>query len=157
MKQSNKKSPVFFYIAIFLLICLVLANSSLTKNLYARFRTGDSVQDSARVAKFDIREDFSGLSMHLNVSVRPGKPYTYTFHVENHSEVEVEYEVSVMRITANLPLVFEVTSEDGTPQIGIGQTETITLTVKWEEANTSPEFAGMVDLIRLDLTVAQTD
>ena len=157
MKQSNRKAPVFFYIALILLLLLFLANSSLAKNMYARYLSGDSVQDSARVAKFEIHETFAQSSMHLNVSVKPDHPYVYTFQVENRSEVAVEYEVNVIRITSNLPLVFETTSNGGDTVIGIGETETITLTVRWEPGNTSPEYAGMVDLVRLDLFVSQTD
>ena len=82
-----------------------------------------------------------------------------TVQIKNNSEVTLEYFYSIVNQTNNLPLTFDMTSADGDTMIGIGQTETVFITVGWQEGDEflSPDYAGKTDILRFDFTVAQKD
>ena len=159
IKKSNTPTPIFLYVALGLL-CLLSITLYLTAGIYARYISATPDDgESARVAKFSIDSDLDGFSYHVGVTVRPGQPETLILQIENNSEVSVEYFYSIVNQSNNLPLTFELVSADGDSTIGIGKTETIIITVGWQagDAFLSPDYAGKVDLIRFDFTVAQID
>lgn len=159
MKKSNTPAPIFLYVALGLL-CLLSITLYLTAGIYARYISGspDDGED-ARVAKFSVDSSLDGFSYNASVTVRPGQPQTLTIQIKNNSEVALEYFYEIVNQSNNLPLTFDMTSADGDTTIGIGQTETVIITVGWQEGDKflSPDYAGKTDLLRFDFTVAQKD
>ena len=159
MKKSNTPTPIFLYVALGLL-CLLSITLYLTAGIYARYISGSPAGgENARVAKFSIDSSLDGFSYNAGVTVRPGQPHIIEIEIQNNSEVSLEYFWSFTNQSNNLPLTFSVSSADGDTSIGVGQTETVFITVGWQEGDAflSPDYAGKTDLIRFDFTVAQKD
>ena len=57
--MRSRKSNRFLHIAL-LLLCAVLITAHMTSGLYAKYRSGFSSFDGARVARFDVTSDFVG-------------------------------------------------------------------------------------------------
>lgn len=97
MKNKNKVNIPLFLAGI--LICLTLISSSLTSNLIAKYSTTATGSDSARVAKFDVIT--SANNQPDKIKLVPGDSAftgTYTFTIENNSEVVVKNSVIVMGV-----------------------------------------------------------
>lgn len=160
------------------LLCLALVSTYFVSDLFARYTTSDQSSDSARVAKFSI-ESSEILSQFIGVSLAPGGTDERTFTVENNSEVDVEYTVTVDNVTKNLPLKLSletVAPSSSTVQID-GTTATahqnpgshedtyklrITWpkdTAKYEESDAARDIAlmGMVDHIAVVVKAVQID
>jgi hypothetical protein len=97
MKQSNKRTPIVFYVALVLLCCL-LFSTHLTSGLYARYTTTATASDSARVAKFSVTNRSAGsvpVSVRLSFFDPAAISDTVSVEVESASEVTLRYDVIV--------------------------------------------------------------
>lgn len=148
--MKNKKIDLLFIAEILLMLVILSVNSM--SNLYARYITGDSSTDSARVAKFDVSDSFFA-EQDLPLSIKPGETKELIIEVNNNSEVAVLVTVDIINVTGNLPLIFSSTTKEIAPKT----TDTVTFTVSWNSGESSPEFAEMVDVIKLSLTAKQID
>ena len=138
------------FICILALLCLAVPVT------LSRFLDGDADGDNAQVAYFEILQ--SGT---LTKTITPvfGSVWTYTYDItlENNSEVDVTYTVSVVRSTENLPLSF--TWSDGTNTGTLkanGDTVTKTLTIAWDGAR-DVKFSGEMDPLNVTVTCEQLD
>lgn len=161
VKSLLSKDNIIKFIMLFLLIMVVLS-FSLVGNLLAKYSTGAENSETARVAKFKITE--SGIST-VSISsekFRPGFTFEQPVEITNESEVAVNY-ILAKTTTGNLPLQFELNGKDFSNST---YSETIepnskkksyVMKVIWPESENNPEYAGMVDSIKLMLTVNQVD
>jgi len=159
MKKQGRKAPFAFYLGVIVLI-FTLFTTSLTGGLYARYSSGDTDFDGARVARFEIDEDFSDISVYIPIALElqsdPAKPIflaTYSVDLVNHSEVAVHCVLKPENMTNNLPLEFSVIEVN----LDRGQMDTVSVSIAWKDGYTSESFAGKTDLVRLTLTVQQLD
>ena len=157
MKQLNQKVPAVFYAGL-VLICAVLITSHFTSGLYARYTTSASVGDSAVVAAFEIGDDLSSSSALIEVTAKPPAAEgetsrVQTVQISNSSDATVTYTVTAENLTGNLPI--EIDSFTGT--LAPNGTVTQEITIEWTNALKDPQYAGMVDLVRLTVSVEQTN
>lgn len=160
MKQSNKKTPLIFRLAV-ALFCMVLVSLHLMGGLYARYITTATGSDSARVAKFNVTEDLTvtqsdGTTVTdfvVDDVLKPGESVSYCFTVQNDSEVAVKFIVSGERLFNELPLTLETAEKEIAP----GASDTVTFTVLWNRSENSLSYSGKIDMIRLSATAEQID
>ena len=161
IKSLFCKDNIIRFIMLSLLIMVVLS-FSLVGNLLAKYSTGAGNSETARVAKFKITE--SGIST-VSISsekFRPGFTFEQPVEITNESEVAVNYVLS-KTTTGNLPLRFELNSEDFTSSTYSDTIEpnsekrAYVMKVIWPESENDLKYAGMVDSIKLMLTVNQVD
>lgn len=162
MEQKNKAPVNWILRAAGVLLCLVLASTYLVCGLFARYTTSASGSDSARVAKFEV-EGGSVSSAMITASLVPGNTHECSLQIRNKSEVAVEYEVTVENITNNLPLTYDVPGmgmENGSFVATLepnGASMTYKLKIQWPEDHASPDYAGMVDRLRVTVNATQID
>ena len=157
MKQLNQKVPAVFYAGLALL-CAALITSHFTSGLYARYTASASVGDSAVVAAFEIGEDLSSSSAMIEVTAKPpaavGETSTVqAVQISNSSDATVIYTVTSENLTGNLPI--EIESFTGT--LAPDGTVTQEIAIEWTDVLNDPQYAGMVDLIRLTVSVEQAN
>lgn len=157
MKKSNNHIPTVFYVGL-LLVCLTFFSVHMSSGLYARYVTQASGSDGARVASFDLAMtgDFEET---LTLTLDPGETRNYAFTFTNSGETTLAYRFEFENTTGNLPLVF--TSDQGTLQMGqeaTAATCSITWPTETETGNpTDPDYAGMVDVVKVRVIVEQVD
>lgn len=158
-KGTAKRPPLFVYLG-YILAATVLA-TGVTLSGYVSTTMGS---DQARVAKFEIEEP-GYQEVLVTADLIPGEQQSQVLEVQNKSEVAVEYTIAVKNTTGNLPLTFTVDS--------VGETSgefsytavlqpndskrSYTLQVIWPKEKNSPEYAGMVDLIKVTVSAIQKD
>ena len=91
------------------LLCLVLGSSYLVAGMLAKYTSGDSEDDSSRVAKFSFFVSDVGDShiVDLRGIEKPGDELTYSFSVNSNSEVSVSYDITLM-VNGSMPLTATV-------------------------------------------------
>lgn len=138
------------------LLCLTLLSVHLTSGMMARYSTTVSGSDSARVAKFELKETGS-FSQDLYLEYQPGMNKTYTIVLENHSEVTVDCTVTVKRLSDNMPLTvtFDTVNVQLDPNDTTGKTYTLTLT--WPSEDNDARYSYEVDAIRVTVDAVQVD
>lgn len=147
-----------------ILLCLVMLTTHLTSGLYARYTTSSAFEDSARVAVFEVSQKGTLMENGLQVSMAPSEDKDYTLIVNNKSEVDIRYYISLENKTKNLPLTFTVES---TPmntadtvfqgEVGLGEQATYNLKITWPAGENDLARMGMVDLVLVKLTAEQID
>ena len=162
MHRSEKRKNWIMRLAA-LLACLTLASASATGRLYARYSTGVSFSDGARVAAFCI-EETGQLTQTLTLDgMHPGDTREFTVAVTSRSEVAVSYTIAVQNVYQNLPLTFAMLDASGkeSKSAAIAPNEsdekTYTLRVTWPAEQNSPEAAGKTDLLVITLNALQVD
>ncbi len=121
LKDKMKNSgSVIMRIAV-ILLSLTLLSCGLITGRYARFTTGDSSGDSARVAKWVFVVENNGASsvFLLQDINKPGDSQTFSFVVKNNSgssvsEVSESYTLD-LSIDGGIPLTGTFTKNSGTP------------------------------------------
>lgn len=161
MKQSNKKTPVVFYLS-FVLLCAVLITTHMMSGLYARYTTRATSSDSARVAKFRVTDtltvtDSKGYEVHsftmIEDSLIPGESTTYAFAVQNDSEVAVRFSVRGEASINNLPLEMSPVTITLAPNTS----ENVQFVVSWPASKNDPAYGDMIELIEIFVTAEQID
>lgn len=140
------------------LLCLTLLSVHLTSGMMARYSTTVSGSDSARVAKFDLREAGT-FSQDLPLEYKPGMSESYTIVLENHSEVTVDCTVTVKQLSNNMPITVTITPTPGTVQLAPNDTtgKTYTLTLTWPAEYNDARYSYEVDAIRVIVDAVQVD
>ena len=153
-KVNQSVSPVFFAVAV--LLCLTLVSGCLTSGIYARYATRDTSRDSATVAAFKVSDiiERNGITLdwRTGTQMKPGDTVTYSFRVQNDSEVVIRYSVTADNsLTGNLPL--SITSPEGV--LDIGETKTLSCVISWPAEKNDPALCGMADLIEFHIRAVQ--
>lgn len=112
MRYSEKMEHWIMYTAA-VLLCLTLVSSSLMGNIYARFATQATGEDSARVAAFvfEVKDASTSQEQFIDLSgiQKPGDKQVCTFVVTNQdgqgnvSETTESYEIQ-LKINGSMPL-----------------------------------------------------
>lgn len=159
MSKSNKKTPIVFYVGI-VLACLTLISVYMTSGLYARYTTRATSSDSARVAKFrvtntltviDSKGDEVNRFTMIEDSLIPGESTTYTFAVQNDSEVAVRFSVRGEASINNLPLEMSPVAITLAPN----KSGSVTFVVSWPANEDDPAYGDMIELIEIFVTAEQ--
>jgi hypothetical protein len=149
--MKNKKID-FLSIAKILLILVILSIYPMS-NLYARYTTTDDSSDSAVVARFNVTESFE-TEQNFPISIKPGQVVERTIIVNNNSDVAIIVTVTMENVTGNLPLQFICEPVEIAPHT---DNVKVIIKFKWDSNDSSPEYAEMVDVIKLHLTAKQKD
>lgn len=139
------------------LLILVFLSTAMVTGRYARYISSATGEDSARVARFDVTQnsttDYEAFfsTKHL---MKPGESTTLNVEIVNNSEVAVELQFAVENVHDNLPLeyIYPVNK-----QLPPGDTGTIPLEIHWPVDDNSTAYCGMVDLLKISMTVVQVD
>lgn len=156
MQQQNRKPPVIFYVGL-VLLCAVLFTTHLTGGLYARYLTTSSGGDAAVVAKFEVGETLSSLPKTFDVAFDAAGDEKQSIQITNTGEVAVSYQIAIEKLTDNLPIA--IVGADGQEIAGTlsqNGSETVSFLIQWE-GEKDPAYAGMVDLVRITVTIEQVD
>ena len=174
MKQLNKKAPAIFYVGV-VLLCMVLVSTHFTSGLYARYTATSSVSDRAVVARFDINDNFTSSAALIDVAassatIDGGAQQVQTVQITNTTQTNVTYTVKAQNLTGNLPIeVFFGSPMQPTATLTgtLAPNETIDQNIQiqwtdvddfsWTDDQKDPRFAGRVDLIRLTVSLEQTN
>ncbi len=143
---------------VILLLCLAILTTYITGTLYARYVSGDSDQDAAQVAGFDIQTDLTAKTEEIVLeNIKPGYTKTVELNVTNNSEVSVSYEFKVDS-SGNLPLTYTFSS-GRMGQLLVGSTSSAhhTLTISWPETENDVSFVSEVDIVSISVTCTQID
>lgn len=166
--EENKDHSSILLRALTVLLCLTLVSFWMLGNMYARYTTQASGEDSARVAKFSIT-DTSDLQKNYAVTLIPGKTERIQIQITNNSEVAVQYTFAFL-VEGNLPLNIDLkekkTEGQADPVNGSGNnTWTIEKEAATNEENdyiaelslTKDEYqcAGGVAMLTLNIKVQQ--
>lgn len=170
MKPARRKRNIPMY-AAGVLLCLTLLTTHIVSWLYARYITVGSAVDAARTAAFYLEAEGT-LMQYVQSDIIPGTPQQKTLKIVNHSEVAMEYCLTVRRETSNLPLDVTLTGSEMiqelngtfsvTATLNPGeQTDVYTLTLQWEASETEPDpnlaYMGMLDYFTVTVDAAQVD
>lgn len=170
-KYEYKLNPVYLLAAV--LVILMAIAAVLMLNTYAKYITTADGTDSARVAKFEISDTGSMYETSFALEVDPIQPAAVNdaLTLTNNSEVDVKCCITVDS-TANLPLIFEWTDEDGNKSSvpadeaaeftleSNGDSSVYDLAVKWDTStddNKSFTYRRQVDSISLTVKFEQID
>ena len=92
-QKKISAGPLLLRIAL-VLLCMVAFSTSMLAGLYARYSTKADGEDSARVARFDVKAE--GLSGDVTVNASQADAAgTYQFTVKNDSEVAITYDLVI--------------------------------------------------------------
>lgn len=162
------------------LLCLTVISACATGGLYARYSTGVSFSDHARVALWGCSQSITLDSDRL--PKQPGDSCAYTISVSNQqtdkvSEVGQKYYIEVVT-AGNLPLtytmakdgvtvgtftetvqnkVWTVSGADMVFQAGVAGSSTYVMTVTWPAEQSSLAFANVPDYIQVNVCSEQMD
>lgn len=170
-KKRNISSLIMQTFAV--LLCLTLLSMWLLSNMYARYTTQASGEDSARVAIFDVTETGT-LTQDINdISIAPGGAAEYEVTVTNKSEVAIKYSITAVNKYNNLPLRFQMykktTSDSESKQKISGDSipandntaHTYILEISWptgtEAVEKSEDYSGKTDAFVITLKAEQID
>lgn len=109
MKYKRHNGDIFIKISLAILFLLTIT-LGINKDLYAKFVSKDSADDSARVAKFDIEYDDENFFKNFNMTYKQNgdnTSETRTLVITNASEVVVSTKITI-QTSGNLPLMFEL-------------------------------------------------
>ena len=144
--------------------------------MYAKYTSSAFGNSSvvAGVAKYSItvteliKVGGETIEWSTDVKMKPGDKTTYSFIIENDSEVVVDYYIQATNTTGSItPLLMgdgedeeNLSSDDTvtvTKRLGIGATETLNFVIKWPEGMNSTEYCGRTDLIIFEVVAIQAD
>lgn len=161
MGHTRQKGKYILYTVI-ILLCLVMTSLWLLSNMYARYTTGTTSEDGARVAKFNVTQGDSELKQQIELKMSPGEEKIYTIQVINHSEVAIAYKIEADTPYKNLPI--KVTMEENNSAITQGEisandttVHTYAVKISWPKSDQDAEYAGKADLLKLTLKAEQID
>lgn len=177
LKQFENK--VMYALAV--LLCLTLASTWLMTHMYARYATGASGNDSARVAIFGHNESIN--VDNFPKDWKPGMSYTFKITVSDQknneiSEVAQKYDIEVVT-QGNLPLTYTLKDSqsnqidqftesnsdnshiftNGNMKFQAGQRgeHSYELLIQWPENEKNSDLAGIPDDLKINVNVQQID
>ena len=149
------------------LLILVMLSGRLAVGRFARYTSTVTASDSARVAKFEVKETITLLTDDIIEPLIPGESVVRTIVVENKSEVTVKYSVSLINLTGNLPLAISLEKSGGGASasgtydlLDVGETAAYNVRLYWPDElaeDRSAEYSGKIDIVRIVLTAEQVD
>ena len=168
------------------LLCLTLLSMWLMSNMYARYTTQVSGEDSARVAIFGHDESID-VPSEISAKLVPGSSAEYALSVANYSgartsEVTLNYNLEVAT-AGNLPLQFTLYSVSDNGQrseigsfaesstekehtfpkadmafeAGTQAEHKYVLDMQWDGSTDAAGYANIPDYIRININVEQAD
>ena len=165
LRNATRKINIPIFLGLFLL-CLTMISTYFTGGIYAKYTVRDSASDSARVATFNVNIT-SDIDSYVGIiplgDIQPGDSKQIQFAVTNKSEVVVEFSVTVVNKTGNLPLNVPV---KGTPKadtpivtsvLSPDSSDTVDLSVSWPAEHSDPSYAGKSDILELKVSAVQID
>ena len=114
-KRNRLSSGGFMLRAAAVIFCLVLVSTYMMSGLYARYISSGRGDDTARVAKFDVKAQ-GGSDVTISVSDTEADTGAYTLTVTNDSEVAVRYDI-VITLNQALPNYLAVSLNDTAPSV----------------------------------------
>ena len=156
--KSNNKAPLFstMHVAL-LLLCAVLLSAYAIGGLYARYASGQSGDDDARVAKFSFSDNLDAQSIALPVTMAPGESRKVTIQVQNTGEVALKYVVKVENLTKNLPIALEDQIIMSDVLLSGSDPTEFSWEITWPATENSIDKMGKMDIIRITVTGEQFD
>jgi len=158
----KRKTPKFIWIygVAAVLLCLVLATSSLSGDLQARFVSGSEGSDSARVAKFNFTGSGEMLESFM-VEMLPGDEQQKKIKINSEAEVALRYTITATS-TGNLPLTMKLDGATATltGEISAGGSlmdKVHTLTIAWPADKTAYTYNREIDQIKITVLCEQMD
>lgn len=175
--QKKIKNKIMYALGI--LLCFTLASAWLVSHMYARYATGITGSDEARIAIFGNSESIMMTNFPKNW--KPGISHTYKIIVSNRkkdqiSEVAQEYNIEV-ETQGNLPLVYELKKDDNTVigrftesnnenshifqqndmkfQASQEREDTYQLVITWPIEKNDESFMGIPDTVHINVNVNQ--
>ena len=131
-QKKISAGPLLLRIAL-VLLCMVAFSTSMLAGLYARYSTKADGEDSARVAKFDVKAE--GLSGDVTVNASQADAAgTYQFTVKNDSEVAITYDL-VITFPGGIPDYLQTSLPD---KVAVKSGNTITFS---DVASLAPDTA----------------
>ena len=140
--------------AVVVLLVLVCLSTAMVTGRYARYFSSVTVNESARVAKFEVTVQDQE-TQYASIPIQPGETAHKYFSVENKSEVAVALVFNVTSKYENLPLRFEYPIRSGT--VAPGETKNVSLEITWPAERNDVIYAGRVELIEISVRVEQVD
>ena len=167
-KYVYKVKPFYIIVAAFVVVMAIVA--TLLLNTYAKYIMTDNSDDTARTAKFIIEDNGSMYTQAFALEVDPTETASVddALSVVNNSEVDVRCLITVDS-TANLPLIFKWTDEDGNTSSAPaneaasfdldtnGDSAVYDLEVTWDESDKSFIYRRQVDSLKLTVRFEQID
>lgn len=153
MKQSNKKTPVVFYLS-FVLLCAVLITTHMMSGLYARYTAQAGGGDEARVATFSFEDNLSAQAQVLPTTFSPGESLPITIKIKNTGEVTLRYVVKIENLTKNLPIEEQTINSS---EVACNGESEFSWNIEWPKSKNSVEYMGKMDVLRIVVTVEQVD
>ena len=154
-KHQTKRPPLMVYV-MYLLVATVVF-TGVTFSSYISSTVG---QDTARVAKFDIKgSGTQEIEIDAGAMI-PGDSFTKQFTIQNSSEVAVELTITAEMMYHKLPLVLTIDSAPGPltrTLSALSEEQTYTLTVSWPKEANEITWAGKADVIHLTINAQQID
>ena len=138
---------------VVVLLVLVCLSTAVVTGRYARYTSGATGSDTARVAKFEVSVS-SVEAQNVAIPIQPGESAKKYFTVENKSEVSVALRFDVSSVHSNLPLEFVHPVSD---VVSPGATTDVPLLITWPGEYSDDKYIGMVDLLRISVNVEQID
>lgn len=179
MKKINFDFHVFVMRLAAVLLSLVMLTTGMISGRYARYVSGASGSDSARVAKFSVTQAIVYNGESLSASIRdveilPGQTVVINVIVDYNMEVAAKSTITATNsyegVPGNLPLSF-VVYEPGTDD-GAATTGTYSFVANCHSGEYQKEFVvqatfpdtgnpqayiGMVDFLTVSVTTEQID
>lgn len=169
--MANIRKHMLFYI-VSILFVLVLVSLFLLSGIYAKYTISASIEESARVAKFDVGSDGGMFETSYAVEIDPISTETINdaLALVNSSEVAVECNLTVTSFS-DLPLLLTWKDGDKTYSAKVGEQvklayepcsaeQTFDLIVGWDnsnESNNSFLYRRQVDKLVLNVECKQID
>lgn len=177
--MKNIKNKIMCALGI--LLCFTLASAWLVSHMYARYATGETGSDEARIAIFGNSESITMTDFPKNW--KPGMSREYKIIISNQkngriSEVAQEYDIEI-ETQGNLPLEYELKKDDNTMvgkfsessneashtfknndmefQASQDREDTYQLVITWPEEKNEESFMGIPDTVRININVNQID
>jgi len=149
------------------LLYLTVLSTCLVSGLFARYTTSAQSGDQARAAKFSITGEGS-FGQTIEADLVPGENKIVKLTIKNDSEVSVEYTITAVNETENLPLTLSLEKKGSSPaekntEFTVQQlpnnksTDEYILHIEWPIGKNDPDWMGMVDYITVTVTAAQID
>lgn len=139
------------------LLCLTLLSTHFTSGMMARYSTTVSGSDSARVAKFEVKQTGTFTKDLYLEDYYPGFSQQYTIVLENRSEVAVQCKVTVEKLSDNMPIQISFTPVNEQLAPNDTQGNTYNLTISWPSGASDAAYSYEVDAIRIRVDAVQVD
>lgn len=180
MDEKKDYRPNRIFRAALVLLCTVLVSVWMISGLWARYTTGSTGSDEARVASFDVTADMKNFEAMFTVPLNPGESAAYSFEIKNSSETAVNLQ-AILETEGNLPLKIEYQKgstnadtwnilaeniqevQEGKCKFsdamaaGNEEIQTYQIQISWPADRDGYQYANGVETVKLSVTASQID